>query len=250
MEQLAEEWHMDFNILYRTSGKTNQQHRMGHELKTEWAGKCLDSLAHSISNSYHVKNLLDTKLIVVNDNSCAEWETEAKRILHKNELTSSWVPCRGTGNGPSLRHVVDLAASLKDIVFLVEDDWLFKPEAIEQMLKTYFMFKEKDIETVIHPADYPDRYYREMYPSYIYIGDDRHWRTIRHTTCTIMLNSSVVRDHYEHFKGLENFGVVLNWGEDQCLNKVYEYVMCLSPMPSLATHYQHPAYMSPFWDKS
>lgn len=241
---------MKLNILYRTSCKDNYSPRMGLIEKTDWGGRCLQSLITTIEDSNYLRDLLDLQVHVLDDASIPVWKETVEHKFKIFNLPALWIPIEGTGNGPSLKFNVDYALNkCEDLIFMVEDDWLFKPEAIDQMLRTYFMFKEKGIETVIHPADYPDRYYREMYPSFIYVGNDRHWRTIKHTTCTIMFNHSTLKDHYSHFEGLKNFGVVPGWGEDQCLNKVYEHVMCLSPMPSLATHYQHPAHMSPFWDK-
>jgi len=243
---------MDLNILYRTSYKgINNPARMGGD-KMEWSPRCFRSLLKSINSSPLALHIYNLKLTIIDDHSIPEWHDKLYKVALEENIKFDLVSIEGTGNGDSLKFNVEYAHNeCKDLIFMCEDDYLFAPETIEQMLRVYSKVKSSGYEVVVHPADYPDRYYREMYPSHVILGDDRHWRTIKHTTCTIMFHHDVIAKHYEHFLGLQNFGKVLGWGEDQCLNKVYEDTMCISPLPSLATHFQHPMLLSPFfnWEK-
>ena len=155
---------------------------------------------------------------------------------------------QGKGNGDSLKTCYEYAeANCKNqLIFFIEDDYLFEESAIYECYKAAIQAKiifNKDI--CAHPVDYPDRY-RDLYPSWIIAGEKRHWRTIKHTTGTFLISHNILIDQWEHYKNFTKIGITPGITEDITINKVYETYPCISPIPTLAEHYQEEFTLSPY----
>lgn len=209
--------------------------------KKEVIGKCCKSVKDSID--YFIENGGVCTFIVIDDHSSDETISFLKS-LNPNSL----IKLNETGNGASFGKCVDLAKEMNGLVFLVEDDYLLKKECILSMVSSYRKIKKDlDIELCIHPTDYPDRY-KNLYPSYLVLGSDRHYRTIKHTTCTFMYHSSVFKEFERELKVFCDYGKKPGITEDNSVNLVYNKYFCFSPIPSLAEHYQYTETLSPFFN--
>ncbi|MEY4573286.1 MAG: hypothetical protein RLZ10_2570 [Bacteroidota bacterium] len=203
--------------------------------------KCLMSLKKSID--YFKSKGNEVSFTVVDDHS-SDKMVEFIEILFPNSI----LKLKETGNGVSFGKCVDIAKNLDGLVLLIEDDYLLKEECILSMVESYYKIKsDLQTELCMHPTDYPDRY-KTFYPSLLVLGSDRHFRTIRHTTCTFMYDASIFKEFEKELKVFCDYGVKLGVCEDNSVNLVYKKYPCFSPIPSLAEHYQYFDTLSPFFE--
>lgn len=141
----------------------------------------------------------------------------------------------GIGNKPSFLKQLDMA--LQDgpgdeLVYFAEDDYLYRPEAIKQLLAVY------------HPShcglyslyDHPDRYTRsddrDPVANGIIVSGDWHWRTAESTTMTFGAPRHVIEKAADIMcecgvEGRRMWYPIIDAG-----------YLLWSPIPSLATHVQ------------
>lgn len=233
----------DLTLILRTCDKVNAF--SGHRprdfgSKSEVMKKCIASIADSLKYFEDAGGTYTT--IVVDDHSSPEM-----RSFITEKLGDVLLELDTPGNGSSFVKCVDLAIESNELAFLVEDDYLLKPECIKSMVDTYTKLKAQTrSELCIHPTDYPDRY-TSPHPSYILLGSDRHYRTINQTTCTFMYHSNVFKQYKEYLYKFSAYGSDPTITEDNSINLVYQRVPCFSPIPSLAEHYQYKETLSPFF---
>lgn len=209
--------------------------------KKEVMLKCIKSLKDSIDYFESFGN--KCVVTIVDDHS----SQEMVQFL-KSTLRGSFIGLKGSGNGESFGKCVDLAKNMQGLVFLIEDDYLLKKECLLSMVSTYYKLKkELGISVCLYPSDYPDRYRGTIHPSYVLLGDDRHYRSIKHTTCTFMYESNIFSEFEQQLKIFCDYGKVPGITEDNSINLVYNKYLCISPIPSLAEHYQYQETLSPFY---
>ncbi len=190
---------------------------------------CLESLLHSITD--------DCTIHILDDHSEKSDVEKMKGMLLKNSKRHQFIALKDTGNGESLDACFQLARDKDfELTYFCEDDYLHSPEAITSMLTFYRGFHQ---DCIIHPTDYIDRYLRDKpYDSLIYLGSDRHWRTIKHTTGTFMISQRVLKKYWKLYMAFAQSNKKVSGGhEDETINKIYQKEICLSPIPSLAAHF-------------
>lgn len=208
--------------------------------KQEVIKKCSQSLKRSIDHFINYNNIC--RFIIVDDHSSEESLTFLKSL---NPTTL--INLHETGNGPSFGKCVDIAKEMHGLVLLIEDDYLLKLECIKSMVDSYYKIKsDLSIEPCLHPVDYPDRY-KKLDSSYITLGSDRHYRSIKYTTCTFMYDSTIFKEFEKELKVFCDYGVKPGVTENNSINLVYNKYLCFSPIPSLAEHYQYFDTLSPFF---
>lgn len=233
----------ELSIILRTCDKVNafsggRPRDFGS--KKEVMFKCIKSLKDSID---YFESFGNKCIVTVVDDHSSHETLQFLKTLNPNVL----INLHQSGNGESFGECLNLAVKMNGLVFLIEDDYLLKKECIKSMVESYFKIKsELSLEPCIHPTDYPDRY-KTIYPSYIVLGSDRHYRSIKHTTCTFMYDASVFREFEKELRVFCQYGKIFGVGEDNSINMVYNKYVCFSPIPSLAEHYQYEETLSPFF---
>ena len=158
----------------------------------------------------------------------------------------------GGGNGDSLKTNYEWGRDCgRPILFYIEDDYIHHPDMLVECLEFYASnvgVRPGLSDMVVHPCDYPDRYYRDLYKSWILPGKGRHWRSILHTTCTFLMSRQTLIDHWDKYIGFTRYGKDPGVSEDTTINKVYQTVNCFSPMPTLSLHMQFDSCISPCTD--
>jgi hypothetical protein len=203
---------------------------------------CLTSLKKSINFFVTAGN--ECKFTIVDDHS-----SDSMLSFLKELEPDSLIALENSGNGASFGKCVDIAVKSEGLILLIEDDYLLKEECILSMVSSYHKIKnELNIEPCLHPVDYPDRY-KLIYPSLIALGSDRHYRTIKHTTCTFMYDASIFREFEKELKVFCDYGLKPGINENNSVNLVYNKYFCFSPIPSLAEHYHYTETLSPFTTK-
>lgn len=207
--------------------------------KSEVMKKCIQSFVKS--KEYFESYGNKCNVIVVDDHSSEDMVSFLTKLFPKI------IRLEKSGNGVSFGKCVDLAKQLDGLVFLLEDDYLLKEECILSMVESYYKIIEDTGFNYIcmYPQDYPDRY-THFEPSLVFLGSDRHYRTITKTTCTFMYDSNLFRKFEKELKVFVDYGIKPGISEDNSINLVYQKYPCVSPIPSLAEHLQYRETLSPF----
>jgi hypothetical protein len=195
--------------------------------------ECLNSLFKSCQK---VKDRI--KITIVDDSGNYSFRENLKELLKSSNLNGEVIGINVQSNSKSIIFCLDLfKKSKEDLFFLCEDDYLFTEDAIPFILNAYDKKVIGVNEFCVFPCDYPYPY-EKLYPSYIFIDDNTHWRSIMQTTGTFVITRKIFNDNLDI---LYDFG---NTAVDFKLIKLWEKVPMISPIPSLATHLNYDT-MSP-----
>ena len=120
-----------------------------------------------------------------------------------------------------------------DLVYFVEDDYLHKQDAFDEMIFTYERISSQlNIELILCPADYP-YLYTKIDTTNILLGGNKHWRKIDETLCTFLTSKPLIHKHWNKFISMCQFE---HYPFEKPLHDIYKSEYCLSPIPSLALH--------------
>ncbi len=169
-----------------------------------------------------------------------------------------------SGNCSSYVEAAELSLSLSDkkgTILLSEDDYLWLPGSLSQMMNA---FTEIDAADYITPYDHPVRYDPDFsggadiahWCSRIYCSNRSHFRAHESTCMTFMVRANVLAEDFnvhrayaEVTKKCPNdrglFRSLQHLGDSQIMSKKRR--LLLGPMPSLATHVHLP-YLAPVVD--
>lgn len=217
--------------------------------KHELINVCMSSLVNSINQvDGH-----DIKLIVLDDHSTQEAIDDFTQIASQCKFPVEFINSDVTGNADTLNKVYDIVGKqATDLWYHVEDDYLHFPTAIQDMLDTVDLFEYKTNKMVaINPHDDVWRYIKDLYPSYILHGPNRHYRTVKHTTYTCLASKDIYTKYRQHFQDVVTLTrKKADWVEDKTINLVWnkEDVLLFSPIPSLALHIMDPSGVDPYID--
>lgn len=142
-----------------------------------------------------------------------------------------------------------------DFVYQVQDDYIYFPTAIKDMVDMYVqIFKSTNTKPIILPMNdayhWQTIYYNKTTPRTIFVGKDRYWIQIYDIPCCFMTHKTQFSQHwdlYNKFLSLPpNEGSLeadsLNW----ILTK--KGVLAVAPLQSLALHIQSGLDIDPFVD--
>jgi len=220
--------------------------------KTTVVKKCVKSLVETCNNSEH-----DITYWWYDDHSSEQTIEELHQIFKGSKHPYNFIPLESEGwQGSGLAQFERGRDSDADLVYFVEDDYLHYPTAIDEMVDSYYTFKENlGREISIHPFDDPDNYLPVwIEPCRIVYGKNRHWRTNLHTTFTFLCNPEVVRARWHVFYTMATeYGTL--WGEmnhvneSTMINKIWrEEVTLFTPIPSVALHMAYETQKDPYLD--
>jgi len=217
--------------------------------KHELIKKCMSSLIDSINQ---VKGH-DIQLAVLDDHSDQVVVTDIQTMLENCKSTTQLISVEdGTGNAHTMSRVYNMVeTSATDLWYHVEDDYLHYPEAIQGMIDSIDMFEKTSGKMVaINPHDDVWRY-REIYPSFLLHGPDRHYRTVKHTTYTCMASKSIYNKYKNHFQDVVTLtNQRADWVENKSINLVWDKpdVILVSPIPGLGFHIMDESGKDPYID--
>ena len=145
----------------------------------------------------------------------------------------------------------------KDLVYQVQDDYLFERMAVFEVIDMYFQVtREHNTEPLISPYNDP-YYWAVLYkgkstPRLIVPGKHRYWIQLYDLSCSFLTSSNQFKQHwdlYEKFLDMPPTGVNGNL-ENLTLNHmlVKRGVLGLVPLTSIALHIQSDAEKDPYVD--
>ena len=199
----------------------------------------LNSLKKSIIK-FISQNQIKVTINLISDSSEKKFNDIILKLLDDNHIRINFIETKIEGNRGSYLECCDQAENSEDLIFFIEDDYIFDENCIEEMIITYSRLSTIfNNDVFLCPSDYPF-YYDSSYKTSLYIGNKYKWRTVEETLLTFMMS----KDLYERYKkNIRLVGEKENVPFEKPLHEIYKNNPCFSPVNSLSYHISrdHPA---------
>ena len=193
---------------------------------------CLLSLKESILNFVRDKNF-EVSLNLIGDNSNSDFDNHLSKIVKSNYINVSFFKSKIKGNRGSYLECCDQALNSEDIIFFVEDDYLFETNCVEEMILSYSRISSLLKEDVVMcPSDYPF-FYDSSYTTTLHLGNNYKWRNVGETLLTFMFSKEIFNKYNNLFRLVGN---QVNDPFERPLHDIYKNVNCIAPVGSLSHH--------------
>ena len=193
---------------------------------------CLLSLKKTLLKILENNNL-SVKLHLISDKSDTSFENHIDKILKNEKFKFFKYETKIQGNRGSYLECCDLVNKAEDLIFFVEDDYLFELNCFNELINSFARISsilKKDI--IMCTSDYPF-YYDSLYKTNIYVGQNYRWRTVGETLLTFMFTKEI----YKKYKNeIRDVGKKINKPFEKPLHDIYNDVECLAPIGSLSYH--------------
>ena len=199
----------------------------------------LNSLKKSIIK-FSTHNQIKIKINLISDSSDKKFNENILKLLDDNLIKINFIETKIEGNRGSYLECCDQAENSEDLIFFIEDDYIFEENCIEEMIITYSRLSTIfNNDVFLCPSDYPF-YYDSSYKTSIYIGNKFKWRTVEETLLTFMMSRNL---YDRHKKNIRLVGEKENDPFEKPLHEIYKNSPCFSPVNSLSYHISrdHPA---------
>ena len=247
------------DIILRTCTSVNMltqsKKRIFKSNKKDYSLKTLKSLINSINNNKKIFKKVKVKLTIIDHNSDKKVVEKFKKLLKKQFFKSEILDLNISfykkkikkinqqgkkvidnqiSNMSNINQSLNIGKNCDDLVYFVEDDYLHKKEAIEEMILSYERISSQTgRELIMCPADYPYLYNKIDY-SKIFLGNNRHWRSIEESLCTFLTSKKIINKHFKKFVSACEFE---HYPFEKPFHNIYKKELCISPMPALAVHF-------------
>lgn len=215
---------------------------------TEHSLRCIYSLLKSADAASTEINI---EFRILDDRSDEGPLKKLKALLKNTKTPYSIQTTKEKGQGSSLHEQFSSGRNDDAIVYFCEDDYLHEIDGITKMIRFYRTIAQ---ETVSHLILYPQEHnslYSHHYPSYLVLGEDRHWRSVRHATHTFLTHGKIVEKYWKWFKNTKFVGIKKKrkkGSEARTTNNLFKYVPGFSPLKPCAVHLQFEELLPPYYD--
>ena len=234
---------------------TQNKKRLFDQNKSEYTFRSLNSIIKSLN--YAKKSLPNIKfdIVVIDHDSKKEDLEQIKKqlkesniensiiLLDVNEFIKNIKKTNAKNENVTKKQMSNMSNIFKsfltaknqcnDLVYFVEDDYLHKQDAINEMIYTYERISSQiNRELILCPADYP-YLYSKIDSTNIFLGANKHWRKIDESLCTFLTSKTLLEKYWNKFISMCEFE---HYPFEQPLHDIYKNEYCLSPIPSLALH--------------
>ena len=195
---------------------------------------CLNSLKKTINIFLEKEKDINITLHLISDGSTAKFDHDILKILENNKFKSKFYEAKIPGNEGSLLECFNVAEkSADDLIFFIEDDYLFEENAIQEMLFSYSKISSQIKQDIFMcPSDYPF-YYDSLYETSLILGKDNRWRFIGETLLTFLVSKKIFN---QNLKNIRSMAELKNKPFEKPLNDIYKKVPCFAPIGTLAHH--------------
>ena len=247
------------DIILRTCASVNMltqsKKRIFKLNKEDYSLKTLKSLINSINNNKKIFKNVKVKLTIIDHNSddkvIEKFKKLLKRQFFKSEILNlninfykkkikkinqqgNKVTDNQISNMSNINQSLNIGKNCDDLVYFVEDDYLHKKNAIEEMLLSYERIASQvNRELIMCPADYP-YLYNKIENSKIFLGNNCHWRSVEESLCTFLTSKKVINKYFKRFVSACEFE---HYPFEKPFHDIYKKELCISPMPALAVHF-------------
>ena len=247
------------DIILRTCGSVNMltqsKERIFEKEKSEYSLKTLRSIINSINKNKELFKEIKLKLTIIDHNSEKKVIEKFDEILKKQSFQSKILSLdidfyrkgineineqgnkiteNQISNMSNIHQSLDIAKNCEDLIYFVEDDYLHKIDAIEEMIFTYEKISTQlNKEMILCPADYP-YLYNNLQKSNIFLGNKYHWRSVEETLCTFLTSQKLINQYWDKFISVCK---TEHYPFEKPFHEIYKKELCISPIPSLAVHF-------------
>ena len=247
------------DIILRTCGSVNMltqsKQRIFEKEKSEYSLKTLKSIINSINKNKELFKEIRLKFTIIDHNSGEKiiqtfreilktqfFEFEILRLnidyykkkIKKINEEGKNVTENQISNMSNIHQSFDIAKNCEDLVYFVEDDYLHRLDAIEEMIFTYEKISTQlNKEIILCPADYP-YLYNNLQKTNIFLGNKYHWRSVEETLCTFLTSKKIINKYWEEFISA---CITEHYPFEKPFHEIYKKELCMSPIPSLAVHF-------------
>ena len=192
----------------------------------------LISLKKSILNFLKYNNL-NISLNLIYDKSSNEFNNQLKKILLNDKFETNIIKSKINGNRGTYLECCDQAEKSEDLIFFVEDDYIFKIDSIEELLYSYSRIStQTDKDIFLTPSDYVF-YYDKDYITSIFIGKNYRWRIVKETLLTFLFSKKILNIHRDKIRSV---GELQNDPFEKPLHEIFDKELCLAPIKSISYH--------------
>ena len=193
---------------------------------------CLISLKNSILN-FLDENNLDITINLIADNSNETFDEKLINILKSGKIKVKKNISKIKGNRGSYLECCDQAEKANDLIFFIEDDYLFENNCIDEIIHTYSRVSSTiKNDVVLCPSDYPF-FYDSLYQTTLFVGKNYRWRKINETLLTFMFSKDILSKYRDDIRKV---GETINEPFEKPLHQLYKKINCLAPINSLSHH--------------
>jgi hypothetical protein len=247
------------DIILRTCASVNMlsqsKKRIFKSSKDQYSLRTLSSLINSINNNKKNFKNIKLKLIIIDHNSGKKIIEKFKKLLKNQFFESEIKPLEinfykkkikkvnqqgkkvtdnQISNMSNINQSLNLGKNCDDLIYFVEDDYIHKVDAIEEMIFAYERISSQTgKELILCPADYP-YLYTKLQNSKILLGNKYHWRSIEESLCTFLTSKKILN---KHFKKFTSACETEHYPFEKPFHEIYKKELCISPMPAIAVHY-------------
>ena len=247
------------DIILRTCTSVNMltqsKKRIFKSNKEEYSYKTLKSLINSLNNNKKIFSKIKIKLTIIDHNSNKQVIEKFKKLLNKQFFKSEIlnldinfykkkikkinqqgkkVTDNQISNMSNINQSLNIGKNCDDLVYFVEDDYLHKQNAIEEMILSYERISSQlGRELIMCPADYP-YLYTKIENSKIILGNNCHWRSVEESLCTFLTSKKIINKYFKKFVRACEFE---HYPFEKPFHDIYKKELCISPMPALAVHF-------------
>jgi len=247
------------DIILRTCSSVNMlsqsKKRVFVSSKSEYSLRTLNSIINSINNNKKIFKNIKLKLTIIDHNSDKKIIQKFKKILKNqffkseiNQLDINFykkkinrinqqgnkVTNNQISNMSNINQSLNLGKNCDDLVYFVEDDYLHKIDAIEEMIFAYERISTQlGKELIMCPSDYP-YLYTKLQNSRILLGNKYHWRTVDESLCTFLTSKKIINKYFKKFTSACEFE---HYPFEKPFHDIYKKELCISPVPAIAAHY-------------
>ena len=193
---------------------------------------CLISIKESLLNFLNNYNLKIT-LHLIHDNSSKKFNDDLLVLLKNNKFDIKIKETKINGNRGTFLECCDEAKNANDLIFFVEDDYLFEKNCLEEILFSYSRISTiLDQDIFICPSDYPF-FYDSAYKTSLFIGKDHRWRFVEETLLTFLFSKNLLKNYD---KNIRSVGENINEPFEKPIDLIYKKIPCLAPVKSTCHH--------------
>lgn len=247
------------DIILRTCSSVNMlsqsKKRVFASSKSEYSLRTLNSIINSINNNKKIFKNVKLKLTIIDHNSDKKIIQKFKKILKNqffkseiNQLDLNFykkkinrinqqgkrVTHNQISNMSNINQSLNLGKNCDDLVYFVEDDYLHKIDAIEEMIFAYERISTQlGKELIMCPSDYP-YLYTKLQNSRIILGNKYHWRTVDESLCTFLTSKKIINKYFKKFTSACEYE---HFPFEKPFHDIYKKELCISPIPAIAVHY-------------
>jgi hypothetical protein len=227
--------------------------------KTEIVHKCVTSFFTSVAYAAKKNQDAHHAIAIIDDHSTIETITYLKKLAkcyNRDNITVEFISLETNGIMNSIRACWNwLEKNGKDLVYQVQDDYLFEPHAIYEMIDMFMqIYNDTKTEAIViaynDPYHWQTHYRYKTTPRTVIQGVNRYWIQMYDVACTFMTSKNQFSQHWDLFETFLNLSPTNGRLEAISLNYMFTKrgLLGVQPVESIALHMQSDFEKDPYID--